>query len=197
MGSLITRDYMATYGDELAGATIIGTCGVHEKYPEAIAGFQKLCDEGKGEESDPVLGDLLFQNFHARCPEGNVYGNEWICHDVNVQKDYANDPLAAFVHPTTNRAMKDFCTMAVQVEGTEWAARVPADLPIYNIAGDEDPFGTYGVGPYLVANWLLETGHNVRTVMYPGLRHEILNYVEVRDEIERGIVAFFDGVLAG
>ena len=196
MGSLITRDYIATYGDELAGATMIGTCGIHEGYPDAIALGQKLCDEGKGDETDDELVNMLFPNFDILIDEEIIYGNEWICHDRGVQKDYSNDPLAAFVHPTANRAMKDFCTMAVQVQGTEWAEKVPTDLPLYNVAGDEDPFGTFGVGPYLVANWLIQTGHKVKTVMYTGKRHEILNYVDIKDDVEQGIIDFMDGVLA-
>ena len=35
--------------------------------------------------------------------------------------------------------------MMEQIEGTKWADKVPIDLPIYNIAGDQDPVGEYGV----------------------------------------------------
>ena len=82
------------------------------------------------------------------------------------------------------------------IEGTEWAERVPKELPIYNIAGDADPVGNYGEGVYLVSNWLIETGHDVTTMLYPGFRHEIHNYDEIKDEVEWGIIEFMDGVLA-
>ena len=79
----------------------------------------------------------------GRCGEIKI-GNEWICHDPYVQQDHAADPFDAFTKPTTNRSMKYFVEMIKSIEGKEWAAKVPTDLPIYNIAGDQDPVGMYG-----------------------------------------------------
>ena len=53
--------------------------------------------------------------------------------------------------------------MIQQILGTEWSEKVPTDIPIYNIAGDEDPVGRYGEGVHAVSNWSLETGHQVKT----------------------------------
>ena len=44
-------------------------------------------------------------------------------------------------------------------------------------------------------SWLEETGHNVKTKLYEGYRHEIHNYADLKCEVEAGIVAFLDGVL--
>ncbi len=133
MGSFITRDFIAKYGDELTGATICGTTGI----------------------------------FRG-----------------------ADDPFDAFTRPTSNRSVYDFIQMMLQIEGTEWAEKVPADLPIYNIAGDQNPVGEYGVGVYQVSNWLVQTGHKVTTKLYSGYRHEIHNYAEIKNEVEAGIIAF-------
>ena len=74
---------------------------------------------------------------------------------------------------------------------------VPTDLPIYNIAGDQDPVGMYGEGVYQVSNWLAETGHeDVTTELYTGFRHEIHNYAEIKDDVADGIIEFMDEVLA-
>lgn len=196
MGSLITRDYIATYGDELTAATLCGTCGVLDNYPIAVEKFEEVINAGKGEESDAEIANLLFGDMFGRCEEGNNLGNEWICHSLYVQKDHAEDPFDAFTRPTTNRSMQNFCKMAIQVQGEEWAAKVPKDLPIYNIAGDEDPFGSFGVGPLLVADWLINTGHSVKNRIYNGYRHEIHNYDDIKFEVEQGVVDFFDAVLA-
>ena len=72
------------------------------------------------------------------------------------------------------------------------AEKVPVKLPIYNIAGDQDPVGNYGEGVYQVTNWLYQTGHTVKTKLYSGYRHEIHNYAAIKDEVEAGIVAFMD-----
>ena len=195
MGSIIARQFIAKYGDELAGAIICGTVG-----PDAVpckAGIEllkPLVDAGKGDESDPTaLGNLLGGLF-ARIEEVKL-GNEWICHDPYVQLDHAQDPFDAFTKPTSNESLLQFIEMIEDVYGTEWASKVPVALPIYNIAGDEDPCGSFGDGVKLVSSWLEETGHNVKTKLYEGYRHEIHNYADLKGEVEAGIVAFLDGVL--
>lgn len=196
MGSIIARQFIAKYGEELAGVIICGTVG-----PDAVpckAGIEMLrplVEAGKGDEADPAaLGNLLGGLF-ARIKEVKL-GNEWICHDPYVQLDHAQDPFDAFTKPTCNEALLQFIEMIEDVKGVEWASKVPVALPIYNIAGDEDPCGSYGEGVKLVSSWLEETGHNVKTKLYEGYRHEIHNYADLKCEVEAGIVAFLDGVLA-
>ena len=122
--------------------------------------LDRLIADGKGAESDPMLTAKLMGWMCERCGEISI-GNEWICADPYVQRDHAEDPFDAFTRPTSNRSIYDFIQMMEQIEGTEWAEKVPIDLPIYNIAGDQDPVGEYGVGVYQVSNWLIQTGHTV------------------------------------
>ena len=194
MGSVIARDFMAKYGNELAGATICGTLGIFPVEDALLAKMEKLVADGHGDECDPTLGGDLLGWMCERCGEIKL-GNEWICHDVNVQNDHAADPFDAFTKPTSNRAMLDFVHMFKAIEGAEWASKVPTALPIYNIAGDEDPVGMYGEGVYQVSNWLISTDHNVKTKLYSGYRHEIHNYADIKDRVCDGIIAFMDGIV--
>lgn len=195
MGSFIVRDYIAKYGDELTAVTICGTTGEWPNLDSSIAMVQKIVDDGKGDESDPTLGGELMGWMFARCKEGVKLGNEWICDDPYVQKDHAEDPFDAFTKPTKNRAWLYFLEMMKVITGEEWAEKVPAALPIYNIAGDQDPVGEFGTGVYQCANWLIETGHTVKTKLYTGYRHEIHNYSDIRAKVENGIISFFEGAL--
>ena len=194
MGSFITRDFIAKYGDELAGATICGTTGQFRNAREAAEQLKKGIDAGHGMESDAEYVGTLLGWMCERINEPKI-GNEWICADPYVQVDHANDPFDAFTKPTSNRSLYDFTQMMIQIEGTEWAAKVPTSLPIYNIAGDQDPVGEYGKGVYEVSNWLIDTGHQVKTKLYSGYRHEIHNYKEIKCEVEAGIIAFMDDIL--
>lgn len=190
MGSMIARDFAAKYGDELTGLIICGTPGVFRMTDEVMPKLKAAIDEGKAHESDPAfVGELMGWMF-ARCAEGAERGNEWICHDPWVQKDHAEDPFDAFTHPTHNLSLLYFIEMMKAIEGPEWAAQVPADLPILNIAGDQDPVGEWGVGVYQVTNWLVDTGHDVMTRLYSGYRHEIHNYDDLKDEVEDDIIDF-------
>ena len=193
MGSFIVRDFISKYGEELDGAIICGTTGVFRGSHEAAELMKKACEEGKGMESSPELVGALLGWMCERIP-GATIGNEWICHDPAVQIDHANDPFDAFTKPTSNRSLYDFTQMMIQIEGTDWAQKVPKDLPIYNIAGDQDPVGEYGEGVYQVSNWLAKTGHEVKTMVYSGYRHEIHNYEDLRDEVEFGITEFMNEI---
>ena len=195
MGSIITRQFIAKYGDELAGAIICGTVGP-DAIPceEGIKQLKPLVEAGKGDEADPDLLGALLGGLFARIEEVKL-GNEWICHDEYVQLDHANDPFDAFTRPTSNEALLQFIEMIDEVKGTEWAAKVPTALPLYNIAGDEDPCGSYGEGVKQVAGWLEETGHDIKTKLYEGYRHEIHNYNDIKDEVEAGIIEFMNEVI--
>ena len=187
MGSFITRDFIAKYG----GRTGRGQPSAEQR--ESSAGqkrrekkLKEAIDAGHGEESDPSYTGELMGWMCERCGEVSI-GNEWICADPYVQRDHADDPFDAFTRPTTaNRSVYDFIQMMLQIEGTKWAEKVPTDLPIYNIAGDQDPVGEYGVGVYQVSNWLVQTGHNVTTKLYSGYRHEIHNYAEIKNRSRSG-----------
>lgn len=195
MGSFIARDYAAHYGNELTGMTICGTSGLFRGIRENEAMLAQVVQDGHGKESTPEYTGALLGWMGERCGEVTL-GNEWICSDPYVQQDHAADPFDAFTKATTNQSLWYFTQMMTCIEGTEWAARVPKELPIYNIAGDQDPVGEYGQGVYTTSNWLIETGHTVTTRLYSGYRHEIHNYADIKDEVERGIIAFMDGVQA-
>lgn len=195
MGSFIARQYIAKYGDELAGVTICGTAGQFGAPKEAVDALKKALDEGKGEVADPEMTGLLLGWMCERIDEPIRFGNEWICHDPYVQADHAADPFDAFTKPTTNRSLYDFIQMMESITGMEWAEKVPTALPIYNIAGDCDPVGNYGEGVYQVSNWLIRSGHEVSTELYSGYRHEIHNYDEIKADVEDGIIEFMDGVI--
>ena len=188
MGSMIARDFSATYGRELTGAIYCGTTGIFKNTHEVRAKLDAIIAAGGAHESNPELVGELMGWMFARCEEGSARGNEWICHDPAVQKDHAEDPFDAFAHPVHNISVRDFIDMMLCIEGTEWAEKVPVDLPVYCLAGDQDPVGCFGEGVYMCANWLIDTGHDVVTTLYPGYRHEIHNYADIRDEVEEGIV---------
>lgn len=194
MGSFIVRDYAAKYGEDLAGITICGTAGVFRGAKETEEALGKAVAAGRGKESDAAFTASLMGWMCERCGEVSI-GNEWICADPYVQRDHAADPFDAFTKPTTNQSMYYFTQMMSAITGTGWAEKVPVQLPIYNIGGDQDPVGEYGQGIYEVTNWLCRTGHTVKTKVYSGYRHEIHNYAAIKDEVEAGIIGFMDGVL--
>lgn len=194
MGSFIARDYLAKYGEELSGVVLCGTAGVFPGAEDGAKVLREACSNGKAMDQDPEMLNMLLGWMCERCEEDIEFGNEWICEDYDVQYDHANDPFDAFTKPCTNRCLLDFTEMILQITGKEWAEQVPKEVPIFNIAGDCDPVGSYGEGVYQVSNWLISTGHNVETKLYSGYRHEIHNYPDLKFRVEHDIISFLSDI---
>lgn len=195
MGSMIARSYATVYADGMNGLILCGTSGTFPTAVETIASLEKEIDAGNGAEVNPEYLDQLMGWMTERIPNPNS-PNDWISIDPDVVSDHANDPFNNFTSPPNIRSVYYFAKMMKEIVGTEWAEKVPSSLPIYNIAGDQDPVGQYGEGVYAVSNWLTETGNDVQTKLYPGYRHEIHNNREIRDEVVAGIIDFVNDVLA-
>lgn len=195
MGSMIARGYATKYGEGMNGLILCGTPGIWPNADQIATNLKKLVDEGKGAEVDPThLGNLL--GWMTERYENPLTPNDWICGDPDVVADHANDPFNNFTSPPNIRSLYYFVRMLETIIGTEWARKVPPSIPVYNIAGDQDPVGQYGEGVYAVSNWLAETGHLVKTKLYSGYRHEIHNYRDIRDEVVNGIIGFIEHVIA-
>ncbi|WP_080875937.1 alpha/beta fold hydrolase [Oceanobacillus timonensis] len=194
MGSMIVRSYLTKYGEGVKGAILCGTSGVWPNAPELRAELKGRIDAGEGDQVDPEVQGKLMGWMTERIDQPNT-ANDWISGDPDVVADHANDPFNNFVSPPNIRSLYYFVEMMEQIIGKEWAEKVPVSIPIYNIAGDQDPVGLYGEGVYAVTNWLAETNHAVTTKLYSGYRHEIHNYRDIREEVEDGIVDFIEGVL--
>ena len=97
----------------------------------------------------------------------------------------------------SSRFLQSFVDLYDQVTAEDWYATVSSDLPVLILAGDQDPVANYGEGAYHVANRLVATGHpDVRTRVFPGVRHEVHNEPTTRDDAEREIIDFVGRVAA-
>jgi alpha-beta hydrolase superfamily lysophospholipase len=191
-GSMIVRDYAACYGADLKALTICGTCGVMETVAPLALQLKALVDAGKGGDRDMALMGKVFEGMTSRYE--NVKGpNDWVSGDPDVVADHAADSFNNLYSPLTVQALWDLAELVAAITGPQWAEKVPAELPVYNIAGDQDPVGNYGEGVYAVSNWLATTGHRrVTTKLYSGHRHEIHNDRDIREEVTDGIIAFIN-----
>jgi alpha-beta hydrolase superfamily lysophospholipase len=162
-GSMIARSFAACYGSSLAGLVICGTCGVMEGMGPVAEELKALINAGKGNERDPKFLGQMFAGWTGRY-ENPAGPNDWISGDPDVVADHAADPFNNLYNPPTNQANYDLADIIAHITGQGWAEKVPETLPVYNIAGDQDPVGNYGEGVYGVSNWLAGTGHRrVRT----------------------------------
>lgn len=186
MGSFLTRSYIARYTRPLAGCVLCGTMGKNPGVPAgkllAAAQMRLMGPRSVGKR----LNALACAGYNKRI-EHPVNASAWLSTDDSVCRAFEADPLSNF--PFTAAGYHDLFTGLAEISSPQWAARVPKDLPVLLIAGDQDPVGNYGEGPRQVAAMLQAAGvKNVSLTLYPGMRHEVLN--------ETGKEAVYADVLA-
>lgn len=192
-GSMIARGMASAPEARLAGLVL---CGIAAQ----MHGIEQVVDRGTlatlaaGEAAaEPAPDELvgqLFAGFGDRFGE-NAGPTAWVALDAAVVADHGRDPFNNFGAPMTNRFLQGFVELYDQVNADDWYATVPTDLPVLVLAGDQDPVTNYGEGAYHVANRLVASGHpDVRTRVFPGVRHEVHNEPTTRAETEQEVLDF-------
>lgn len=186
MGSFVARMYLSRYASELAGAVICGTTGGN---PMAGMGafLAGLTAKVKGEKyRSPLLTKMAFGAYNKRFTEPKS-ANAWLSRDAERVAKYDKDPFCTFTF--TASAYRELFTLVKRVSASDWAKSVPQDLPIFLIAGEDDPVGDYGKGVRKVGTRLLKAGaQDLSCHLYPKGRHEVLNELnraEVTEDVCR------------
>lgn len=194
-GSMLARGYAANYGEDIKGLLLCGLVS-QMKGSESLLhdpAFEAEIKNGNGAKKGGGWMEKLFQGMTERFPD-TAGPNDWIANDPRIVADHAGDPFNCF-DPTV-QLLYDFVKLYGCIETEEWAAKVPSNVPVYLISGDNDPCGNYGEGLYHVANLLARSGNSITVKAYGGWRHEIHNERSIRDEVEQGIINFINQVLA-
>jgi alpha-beta hydrolase superfamily lysophospholipase len=187
MGSLILRDYCATYQRPLAGVIWSGTSG-----PNPAQGLGSFLTTRSIRRHgplfrDPLLDRLLHMGFLSHIPKPRT-PFDWLSKDSAVVDAYIADPHCGYIF--TTGGMKDLIAWTSRVSSPAWAAKVPSKLPILLLSGSTDPVGQYGRGARTVHRWLVRTNHPAALNIYASGRHEMLletNFVDVYADIWRWI----------
>lgn len=173
MGSFITRLYISRWGEGLSGYLCCGTSGHN-----AALGFGRLLAEllvrlGGAKKKGKLLDRIAFRGYNKRFQPA-VTDYDWLSRDLEVCRRYASDEGCGFL--LTNAGFRDMFRLLKAVDGERWSRRVPTDLPVILLSGENDPVGGYGKGAREVYGWLREAGvRDVTLKILPGARHELHN----------------------
>ena len=193
MGSFLARQYLCLYGKELDGAIISGTA--YHARMEALAG-ELLCRflarrHGWMYRSD-LVNRLVSGNFNKRFEPARTKA-DWLTRDQKTVDAYIADRRTQFVF--TLNAFYGMFRMLEYLANTDHLKRMPADLPLFFIAGEMDPVGNFGEGVKRVVVQLRSLGmREVECYLYPNDRHEVLNELN-RHEVYEDIWKWMTDVL--
>lgn len=189
MGTLVARNYLKQYDEELDKLVLTGP---PSKKPAVDAGLwlakvQKKLRGGSYRSKEIQL--LAFGPFASRFrKEGSP--SAWICSDEKVVEAYDQSPLCGFVF-TADGFESLFHLMKSAYSKKGWNVR-NQKLPILFLGGEEDPCIGNGRKFVQELQFLKAVGYQkVTGKRYPGMRHEILNE-QGKEEVFRNILQYLE-----
>lgn len=187
MGSFIMRCFTARYPDlDYAAAIYVGTGG-----PNPLANISVAVTNVLGAVKGKRYRSKWLENTGFKGYNDHFEGRtsvDWLSRDTASVDDYVADDACGFTF--TVAAYGDLGRLMLECGSKDWYTRVPKDLPILFVSGQEDPVSNYGAGIRAVSDRLKATGHTrVQVLLYPGARHEILREIN-SPEVYRDIDAF-------
>ena len=177
MGSFMARRYIMTYGNELDGAIIMGT---GEK-PAAILESGKLLIRlislfKPMTYRSNLIEQACFGTYNNRFKPKRTK-SDWLSRDTAQVDAYLQDPLCNFIF-TLNGYQTLFDALSF-IRHSQNIKQIPKDLPIFMVAGTEDPVGNYGKAVTKIYSTYKALGiQDISLKLYKSARHEILNELD-------------------
>ncbi len=173
MGSFFARWFIEAHPQAADAAIICGTGGKNPVGAVGIAITATLTKVWGSGYVSAFVDNLAFGAYNKQIPDCKTKVDWLSVEEGNVAR-YVADPKCGF--PFTVSAWNAVMKVLQHVNSQKWVDSIRKDIPLYIIAGKQDPVGNYGDGPLEVAVRLKTAG--VKTVdleIYDGMRHEILN----------------------
>ena len=180
MGSFITRNYLLRYGAGIDGVIIVGT-GMQ---PKVVLRFGIALSSLVG----ALLGEKHVSRFIDKMSFG-VYNKriaspktsfDWLSRNEDNVRRYLDDPMCGFIF--TANGFQTLFKLIYNLHDEAKLKQMPKNLPVFFLAGEDDPVGNYGRDVKQVCESFKELGmENVQMKLYPKDRHEILNEVDRED----------------
>lgn len=191
MGSFMARTILCRYPDSGISAAIICGTGWQPAFalPALCKTMELVCSRGDETKPNQALQNLVFGSYnrkveHPRTPY------DWLSRDADIVDAYIAHPLCGFT--ASAGLLRDLVKGIHFVEQPNHLAAMRKNLPVFFIAGGDDPVGNYGKGVQKTAEAFRKAGlTDVSVRIYPLCRHEILNEIN-RQEIFEDISQWLD-----
>ncbi len=183
MGSMLGQHYAQEYGEELKGLVLSGPLGGLEGIDQLVAATEQASAAG-GRDAMSELFIGMFASFNE--PFEQRTGFEWLSRDADEVQKYVDDPWSGF--PFSNGLVEDFIKGGQHLWNPANEQKIPTELPILTITGDQDPASGGGETVRgLVARYKANGVTDITEIYYPDARHEVLNETN-RDQVMQDVV---------
>lgn len=175
MGSFLLRRYLTLHSEDVNGAVLCGT----GSQPDLATrfGMAVCCLIGTfrgGHYRSRFLTAAAFGKPYERFDkDGTDTANSWLSKNEESVKAYYKDPRCTFLF-TVNGYYGLFSTVCYDNQMKN-IRKIRKNLPVFFIAGADDPVGNFGEGVKKAYAQYRQAGiRDVKMKLYPNDRHEIL-----------------------
>ena len=195
MGSFLARTYLIDHPGDLTGAVI---CGTGQQSPLLVAGGllvgRAACRKHGARYKSEKLNSMAFGSYNKAIPQPRT-ACDWLTRDDAIVDQYVADPLCGFI-PSAG-LFTDMMGGIGYIGKKANLERMNKALPVFFIAGEQDPVGEYGKGVKKACRMFRDAGmRDVSIKLYPDCRHEILNELN-KEEVMGDVLAWIEAKLNG
>ena len=191
MGSFMARTILAKYPQSGIRAAVICGTGWQPRpaLPAMIRLVELICRKNGEQAPSEALQQLVFGGYNKKVEHPRTK-SDWLTRDSAVVDAYEAHPLCGFT-PSAG-LIRDMLQGLRYIEQPENLGRMEKTLPVFFIAGGDDPVGNYGKCVEQAAKAFRKAGmERVCLRLYPLCRHEILNEIN-KEEVYQDVLEFIN-----
>ena len=190
MGSFMARRYIMTYGMDLDGAVICGT------------GSQCWLTLAAGTVVSNALRLVLGDRFRSKLLRMNAFGayqkrilhprtgSDWLTRDEAIVEFCVGNKYCNYSF--TVNGYRTLFEVLLYIQKQQHVRRIPKELPLFFIAGGQDPVGHYGKDvPRVAASYERAGVEDISIKIYREDRHEVLNELD-KDEVYADVLSWLE-----
>lgn len=189
MGSLIARNFLQKYSELIDGMILSGAPCYNSASPSGKV-IVKLLSVFKGKKGHSKLLDDMVTGVFNKAVKNPETPSDWISYNKDNVHAFVNDEWCGV--PFTIQGYGDLLDLVIQMHKPGNYHVVKKDLPIYFMAGEDDPCTGGEKGLEDSVSVLRKAGYrNIEKKIYPEMRHEILNEKgneEVYEDVHKWIM---------
>jgi len=194
MGSFILRNILQNSRTDVKGIILSGTgCFDGLTLNAGILLAKSMVGRKGGHKRSYYINSITFMAFNSKIPNPKTFF-DWLSRDEKVIANIYSDPLHR-INCSNNLFLELFKGLKA-IHHPENIKRIPKNIPILLVSGDNDPVGHWGKDVPELANLYKSIGvKDVRFKLYPGARHEIINEIN-KSEVIKDIIDWLDAIAA-
>ena len=193
MGSLVARSYAAEHDEMLAALILSGEASNNPAVGAGLLLTRLMALFRGGRHLSPLIEGMSTGAYDKVFPAGEKF--QWLSVNEENRRKYMEDPGCGF--PFTLNGYETLFSFMKRTYSPKYYNVRNKNLPILFLSGEEDPVMGGKKAFDDAVRFMRDMGYrDVRSKLYPGMRHEILMEND-RETVCTDIVAFIEETVQG